>query len=296
MATESKTSSPAVRIAFPSMIKPTKLLRHNGTVRDINSPDNKAIANRINEAIDIMLECKAYASFTQSLRSQLSHYRGKYRVYALQKLKEGPMYSKDTSVGTVMIRSVVSSSVRNLIVDKALASIGQTDLECLINSDTTKEHMHCIFETSALKLTDIYLNTTTEITESFYADVEKLTSSDDTGVISAEDAFIAMAIKWIRNHRKTYAKYLTAHHTARDEFMIGSRDKKFPRIYVYKRVNMLWDYMCMRVGRYPRIVQYLQFTDTKLLNDLQNAMFAVRKELDEHRPMFSLDGYDYDEE
>lgn len=136
-------------------------------IRDLSSPENQAIANAINQQIDLMIAYKAIHSQILSLRSRLTNYRGIYKKYGAEALVIKTRYEANTSLGMVIICRVPSISTTIEICRTALDLMGITDLDELINNTSTVRQSVNI-NTDGLKLLPEVISQGAMLNESIY--------------------------------------------------------------------------------------------------------------------------------
>lgn len=270
--------------------RPLIRLRLGSSIRTLDTPQNAAIALEMNNNIDLMEKYKPYAFYTQSLRSKLTNWRGKYKLYGKSVLDNVFIYKSSTPLGDVQIRKVPSMSSRREFVDQALERMRMSNID---ESISVMSHTHrnvLDINTDALKKLGSVISKQREIVDAFEIELNNTRTPD----LAEEDAFIATAIAWIRNNAHLHQCYLKAYNSAKDIFKNASTRGTFPRMYEYKGVIFTWKDIRDVIAYNTRVTTYLLNRDPILYDNFQLHLNDIRTERNETRIMFSLDDYDYD--
>lgn len=269
-----------------------KMMRKKNIVRDPNTEENLAIAEKLKHYVDDMIKYKAHTTLLSTLRSRMTNYRGKYRLYAMSRLEKEPTYSTATSLGELMIARAPYAGVTNAILHSAMDRLGISDMEDKLYEeykDYSSPYRHsAVVDTTALKTNIDVLKMEKTIFNEFYRFLETVDCS------VAEDKYFASALAWMKENIHYHQKYLSAYQKARDLFIKESTKGLFPRLFTYKGVVYTWQEIREISSYTKRIETYISQKDPELYDALKREMMTIRHEMDEYRPRVTLDGYDYE--
>lgn len=283
-------SLPFYQMSLNQELPKLKFFKHRGTIRNINSLQNKEISKKINEQIDLMIKYKPYSSFITSTRIKLSARTGLSKTHATCVLGDSGTYSDETNLGSLIIRKVPSMSRRRELIDMAFErmNINVEDIEDKINELPKKQRSVVKLDTTALNLLPSVINEIAKIQHEFYQHLNNVRSSHE------QNSYIAMSVYFIKNYLHYHLKYLGAYNRAKKLFE-KARDDSFPLHYSYKGVTLIWEDIQSISAFNVRLNTYLKLADMELFDNIQSMLNRIRAEKSEFRYMFSLNGYDYDD-
>lgn len=257
--------------------------------RDVSIEENQKIADQLRIHIETMCEYKAYSYWTQSLRSKLTNYRGKYRLYAMSKVSENIRHSTNTNYGELLIYRGPYIGLNNEILEEALHRMGLDDLDNELAMDKDHKRRYVVkINTDALKNNRSVIDKQKVLFEEFYA-FEKTVDA-----IVSEERFIVAAICWMRDNLHYHRQYLSAYTRAKELFVKSSTCGNFPRSFDYMGVVFHWQDVMMISCKTARLTAYLLNKDVSLYDRFMLLVAEIREEIDKYRPVLLLDDYDFE--
>lgn len=259
-----------------------------GKTRNIDTEENQLVAKEIHAAVDEMEKYRCVYGYCASLRSIICSKTGISKARAGEVLSSVHKYDVQTSIGGLSYYRTISMSERTEILKMALKEM-DIDIDVSISEMSRKKRYILDIDTKALSW---LVNDQKFVMNKVFFDSVKLIQCDSD---NEHDKFLSGAINWIKESARDRKAYLTAYNTAKQIFSIASTNGTFPRLYIYKGVIFKWKDM-IEIGSFStQTMAYLRTAPEKLIH-VKAIMERIRKEKNETRYMFALDGYEYDNE
>lgn len=276
-----------------------KLLKKKEVVRTLDTEENIAIANELNELIEELHVARAYHFVYSKLRAEVNNYRSLSKRHFREKRihKIGDVYEQDTNVGTIQVYGTRSISRKTEFITKALDNLGlKVDTKLLIGDSRYVVDV----DSDGMKLEPEFIENTSKLLEEyqeFQKEIEVLETSDDkeldqaTRYVAARSAFVREIMHEARKYTPLYGKI-------KNLFVKSSGvGGTFPRVYQYRGLSLGWTEVCDITSAVKQIISYVENlemqTGIPYRQKLDLEVLKLNESNENIRIQIKLDGVDY---